>query len=325
MFPNWALYFVFAAGLRDFAAVFRRAFDDKSAECHAQLSVCAVGIRSSSGAGGTGFGPWNGRSAQGHAHPRQSRQRSYGTSSPQVDAFLLNWLIKGPLRRQWFLEERNGNCRLMSSLANRLSESSELWRRAIVPFAEGIARALWSSRAMPEGSTSPPATRLSQNHKRAAKGLFASASVLRPALQESICRVCAATIKSGQKYCRGYVPTISRENVLRAGAIGRLNTHKPEAQAKRSQTQRCQNAALKAWNPNDKPDWLDEQAYKKRVFPHLSRITVPTIMAALSVSEPYALRIRSGRCIPHARHWVRLARLAGEWDLADHTGRITAR
>ena len=31
---------------------------------------------------------------------------------PQADAFLLDWITTEPLRRQWFLEERNGNCRL---------------------------------------------------------------------------------------------------------------------------------------------------------------------------------------------------------------------
>jgi CRISPR/Cas system-associated endonuclease Cas1 len=63
---------------------------------------------------------------------------------PQVDAFLLDWLKQSPLRREWFFEERNGNCRLMSSLAARLSETSHVWRQALAPYAEGIARALWS-------------------------------------------------------------------------------------------------------------------------------------------------------------------------------------
>jgi hypothetical protein len=33
---------------------------------------------------------------------------------------------------------------LMSSLAARLSETSHVWRQALAPYAEGIARALWS-------------------------------------------------------------------------------------------------------------------------------------------------------------------------------------
>jgi len=30
---------------------------------------------------------------------------------PQVDAFLLDWISRGPLRREWFFEQRDGNCR----------------------------------------------------------------------------------------------------------------------------------------------------------------------------------------------------------------------
>ena len=42
------------------------------------------------------------------------------------------------MRRDWFFEQRDGNCRLMASLAVKISESAQIWRRAIAPFAEGI-------------------------------------------------------------------------------------------------------------------------------------------------------------------------------------------
>ena len=32
---------------------------------------------------------------------------------PHVDAYLLKWITEGPLRREWFFEQRDGNCRLM--------------------------------------------------------------------------------------------------------------------------------------------------------------------------------------------------------------------
>ena len=83
------------------------------------------------------------------------------------------------------------------------------------------------------------------------------------------------------------------------------------AQALRAATQRRQAAALKAWNPSNKPEWLDEKTYREKVLPCLARITVPTIVSALAVSEPYATNIRAGRCIPHPRHWLMLAELTG--------------
>src|ERR1700720_3086532 len=36
---------------------------------------------------------------------------------PQVDALLLDWLTRGLLKREWFFERRNGNCRLMGPFA----------------------------------------------------------------------------------------------------------------------------------------------------------------------------------------------------------------
>jgi len=236
---------------------------------------------------------------------------------PQVDAFLLDWLTKGPLRRQWFLEERNGNCRLMSSLASRLSETCEIWRRAVAPFAEGIARALYSRRSATERG---PATRLTQDRKREAKGIVVGPRAPAFGPRESACQLCWAAIKPAQKYCKDCVPQVVRKNILKAGSLGRQNTHSPQAQARRSETQRRQNTALKAWDPKDHPGWLDRTCYEQRIRPLLSLIPVPQIMSAIRVSEPCALSIRAGKRTPHPRHWLALAELAGASGVTTYSG-----
>jgi CRISPR-associated endonuclease Cas1 len=229
---------------------------------------------------------------------------------PHVDAFLLDWLRRGPIRREWFFEERDGNCRLSSSLAGELSETSRTWKNLLAPFAEGIARAFWSVDSKPGRNHLPP-TRLTQNRKREAKGLPPTQLSEVRAQPPIICRICGFAIKPGFKYCRKCVPTISRENILKAARLGRLNTHNPAAQARRSETQRRQHAARSAWRPTDKPIWMNEEYYLQKIQPGLAAVQVPTIQKALSISEPYALRIRSGKCIPHVRHWLSLAQLVG--------------
>jgi hypothetical protein len=57
------------------------------------------------------------------------------------------------------------------------------------------------------------------------------------------------------------------------------------------------------------PDWLNEKYYLEQIQPKLSGFQVRTIQYELMVSEPYALRIRKGACVPHKRHWLKLARL----------------
>src|SRR5215471_4366631 len=80
---------------------------------------------------------------------------------PQVDAYLLDWLRQGRLQREWFFEEQNGNCRLTSECAARLSETAQIWRQALGPFAEWVAHTLWSTTRQGPLKKAP-ATRLTQ-------------------------------------------------------------------------------------------------------------------------------------------------------------------
>src|SRR5258708_39454927 len=89
---------------------------------------------------------------------------------PQVDAYLLDWITRQPLRREWFFEQRDGNCRLMGSFAVRLSETAPIWGRAIAPIAEWVARTL-SLGIKKQVRRGLPATRLTQSLRREARGI----------------------------------------------------------------------------------------------------------------------------------------------------------
>ncbi len=227
---------------------------------------------------------------------------------PQADSYLLGWLARAPLKREWFFEQRDGNCRLMNSLAVKLSESALIWRRALAPFAEGIARALWLETPKKRRFESL-STPLTQTRKSEAKGVSAKVKAELAPSAPNVCGICGTNITTACKYCRTCATTIRRENVIEASKLGRLKTHKPQAQARRAETQRRQQAARKNWNPQSLPDWLDEKFYRHKIQPKLAELQVRVIQFELSVSEPYALRIRGGFCIPHARHWQKLARL----------------
>jgi CRISPR-associated endonuclease Cas1 len=211
---------------------------------------------------------------------------------PQVDGFLLDWLRGGSLQRKWFFEERDGNCRLTGEFAAQLSETSKLWKQALGPFAEWMLRTLWSGSSS-KSKIEAPATRLTQDRKREAKGILTQ-PLADLAITERTPTFATASDETQ------VVPRLVR-----------LDRFDPVAQSRRAESQRRQIAAQRAWNPTEKPDWLDEKTYRERVQPQLLRIAAPKIMCALSISEPYALRIRGGRCIPHPRHWQRLATIVG--------------
>ena len=147
-------------------------------------------------------------------------------------------------------------------------------------------------------------------------------SVRQPRLapRDATCQRCGAVINPAQKYCKDCAPVIVKENILKAGSLGRQNTHSPQAQARRSKTQQRQNAALKVWNPRSLPNWLNKEFYNQSIQPRLSSVRVLQIMSALSVSEPYALSVRSGRRTPHPRHWLALAELAGASGVTTYSG-----
>jgi hypothetical protein len=202
---------------------------------------------------------------------------------PQVDAFLLDWVRRVPLHRKWFFEQGDGNCRLTAEFAVELSETSRLWKQALDPFAESVVQTLWTTTSRPYRAKTP-ATRLTQRRKREAKGISTSPP---------------------------FTPLISRGDALAVPNPVRSNAPDPIARARRGEAQRRQAAALKAWNPTEKPNWLDKRFYRDKIQPRLPEFAVQTIMSTLAVLRPYATRIRGCQCIPHPRHWFSLARAVG--------------
>jgi CRISPR-associated endonuclease Cas1 len=227
---------------------------------------------------------------------------------PQVDAYVLDWITREPLRREWFFEEPNGNCRLMGSFAVRLSETAPTWARAIAPLAESVVRTLWATRPSPAHQFFP-ATRLTQGHRREAKGMPVDLPTQPLPRPPAFCGVCGVSIEAGRRYCASCAVTVSKENLIEVAKLGRLAGHSPEARARQAEKQRRHAAELKAWNPSDKPEWLREEFYREKIRPRLSGITVRALSSALGLSEPYAAEIRAGRQLPHQRHWLTLARI----------------
>ncbi|HEV2304195.1 MAG TPA: CRISPR-associated endonuclease Cas1 [Candidatus Acidoferrales bacterium] len=228
---------------------------------------------------------------------------------PRVDAYVLDWLMRGPLRREWFFEQRDGNCRLMASFAQQLSETAPAWASAVAPVAEQVSRML--SASIPKRAKRVfPSTRLTQNSRREGRGISPDLSVEAPPRPATACRMCGKPTR-GTECCQECVPLASGERLTNAAKRGRIASHTPEAKALRAETMRRQEAARRAWKPSDLPEWLNEVVYREKIQPELATGTIRSIMEALQVSKPYAADIRSGKKMPHPRHWLLLARLSG--------------
>jgi len=227
---------------------------------------------------------------------------------PQIDAFVLDWITRETLRREWFHEQPDGNCRLMSSLALRLAETAPTWGRAVAPFAEWLAQTLWTSIRKPTHRNRNLPTRLTQRRRTEGRGkeFFLH---LEPAPQLSkICAGCGATTQRG-RHCLKCGREISRDKLIELAKVGRAVAQSPESRKKVSDTQRRHEAAKRAWKSSPKATWPDEQAYVRGIQPRLTEITISRLSSALGISESYAADIRAGRRQPHPRHWPVLAQL----------------
>ena len=73
---------------------------------------------------------------------------------------------------------------------------------------------------------------------------------------------------------------------------------------------RAQRMAQSAHRASDHP-LVDPEWYEANVQPALAGFTLPAISKATGVSTSAASKWRSGRAIPHVRHWDALAELVG--------------
>ena len=169
---------------------------------------------------------------------------------PHVDAHVLDWIMREPLKRQWFFEQSEGNCRLMASFTAQLSQTAPMWARAVAPFAEWVARALWSSSATLAREPAPP-TPLTQGIRREVKGAPPLPSPIKAPRRENLCPECGRTIRPESTKCIHCSVGDATRNMLDAARIGRQTANGPAAQLKRANTQRKNALAQHAWKSSD--------------------------------------------------------------------------
>jgi CRISPR-associated endonuclease Cas1 len=229
------------------------------------------------------------------------------TIRPAIEAWILDWLMREPLRRSDFIEAANGNCRLSSSLCSKLSETAPTWGKLVAPWAEYVAHSLRASHT----SLSPVAKRfptpLTQAHRR--KSDVSSTEPKMPKV-DRICHGCGARTRVGGN-CPKCGREISRDKLIELAKVGRKVALCPEARRKHSETQRRHETAKRAWRSLPEPTWPHELTYIREIQPRLASVTISTISSALGVCESYAADIRAGRHRPHERHWRALAELVG--------------
>ena len=228
---------------------------------------------------------------------------------PRVEAWLLDWIAKEPLRRADFFETSSGNCRLMSQMCTYLGATAPEWGKLIAPWAEFVAQTLWARVTSGHIRDSILATRLTQQRRTETKGKVWMAAP-EPPKAEHFCRGCGMKIATGRLNCANCAIEGATERLVVAAKLGRVAAQKPEARAKHVASRKRHAQAESAWDASMQPGWLTSEVFSQQVQPLLANTPTSAIRSRIGVSRWYAGRIREGYR-PHPRHWRALAQLVG--------------
>ena len=155
---------------------------------------------------------------------------------PEIEEWVLSWVRREPLRRSDFLETPNGNCRLMSHLCAKLSETAPVWGKRVAPWAECVAHTLWATTS-PSRSERRFSTPLTQQHRRIAKGRSPFSKVKMPK-PERLCHGCGKALQGDSTNCKKCDLQIATRRLVEVSRAGRIAGHTSEAIAKEAATHR---------------------------------------------------------------------------------------
>jgi CRISPR-associated endonuclease Cas1 len=227
---------------------------------------------------------------------------------PMVDAYVMDWIRRERLKREWFFEQRDGSCRLMGPFAVRLSQTAPSWASVVAPIAEMVARELWRTTGKNFRNSFPP-TNLTQSNRRESKSNSMVPATVPLPTAESFCQNCGRRVGRGSTRCAACNNALRSAGLIEAARKGRIAAQTDQAQQRRIETQLRHEVAKTAWNRADLPTWPDKTTYLRDIQPKLETVTLSKLASRLGVSIPYAVDIRKGRKVPHERHWQNLAEL----------------
>ena len=181
--------------------------------------------------------------------------------------------------------------------------------RSSISRAEMVARMFWMRTERGRPALGPP-TRLTQRHKREAKGKSPEQAPISAPRWENSCPGCGKAIQDRSTTCVQCGIDASTERLVNAAKLGRVAARSPEARAKHVASRQRHAQACSEWDASTLPAWLTSEVFSQQIQPLLANIPTSAIRSRIGVSRWYAGRIRQGYR-PHPRHWQALAETVG--------------
>lgn len=251
---------------------------------------------------------------------------------PTVDEWLYGYLSKNVFSRKDFFERPDGSVRTTRGIAQSLAETSPMWRRAIGPTAEWLARELLKTAPRAPGMVSKEqhvqfATRLTEANRSVGRATYRR-NVQRGRRQNAssgprTCPECGKTVVSSKRrFCsrrcwQAYNKAVVVPRLAKAGpkaladyrSKGADPGHGGAAARKRGETIARRAVEHKEWEKLGLDLEEERGRFKRDILPALREVPLSRIIEATGFSRRHASMIRRGMHVPHPMHYARLVGL----------------
>jgi CRISPR-associated protein Cas1 len=232
---------------------------------------------------------------------------------PAVDRLVLDLVAERTWRRADFVERSDGSIRIAPKLVQELAATMPLWAKLVAPHAEAVAhlfgrivRGQWTPRTPLSGTKAAAARAQVKARKRTgatrvARSVEAKAAAKRKKLDQSA--LFATCIDCGG-------PLTRPRHVRCEQCWAKTPAQSREIRRSRGRAIAAAVAGVHDWrgkNPNSEHPPAEAFGSIRR---GLADVKLTAIMAAAGLAKSSASQIRSGRTVPHVRHWSALAALA---------------
>jgi CRISPR-associated endonuclease Cas1 len=256
---------------------------------------------------------------------------------PTVDAYVLRFLERRPLRKADLISDPRGVVRLRASLTWDLTTGIDLWRGEVGGLVEHVADMLGASSPY---DVSVPSVLTGSKHRLAARARTAAAPAApptRPAVTGATnrkkssrrtapakgparrCLDCGAVLRvergravSRLSYCPDCLPARKAEStkVAQRASVGRTaNAHDALATQHRRAANAEQRLAEQTFELAHEGEAFDRARFLAEVLPRLQSVSTTTIAKATGMSTSSASKVKRGLRVPHPRWWGVLAEI----------------
>lgn len=262
----------------------------------------------------------------GIVHADQRSRDNFGLDvleaiRPDIDLYVLKLARERMFAKADFYETTRGVFRVGRDLARSLADTLPMWRRAVAPIVEEVARMIGDSSEKPV-RISTKLTRAARSggrdglrrHPRRMPGL------LPPPLPNG-CRNCGLVLEDRTRlYCDECLPEFNAERLARfqesgPDALTRMRAGgdepmlRPDARAKLSESMSRRGLDVAAWD-REHGERPDPEVFRQKILPGLQAVPLARIVVRTGLSLRYASLIRRGERVPHPMHWEALRDLA---------------